>query len=177
MLKADLGELQRTGRARVEETVPPDAALWEDTHVRLSEPLEVELELRRLGSHVGSDVIARGTLRGKETLPCRRCLTDVEVEIDESVEFLFRSGVTEEQAKAEEVYPLPEEDRYLDVSGPVREHILLTAPRFAVCRPDCKGLCPECGARLNETTCECDTTELDERWAPLRELKSDEGDE
>lgn len=173
MLKADLGELQRTGRVYVEEAVPPDAELWKGADLRLAEPLSVELELRRLGS----DVLARGSLHGRVARPCRRCLTEVEVEIDEPVEFLFRAGVTAEQARLEEVYALPDEDRDLDLSGPVREHVLLAAPRYALCREACKGICPSCGARLNETTCDCETEEFDERWAPLRALRSEEGDE
>ncbi|MEJ2502203.1 MAG: DUF177 domain-containing protein [Gemmatimonadota bacterium] len=39
---------------------------------------------------------------------------------------------------------------------------------------DLAGLCPTCGTNWNESACECTQDEEDERWAPLRQLKTDE---
>ena len=58
----------------------------------------------------------------------------------------------------------PEEDDYvyfdskLDVTQAVRDEIVLGVTTSLVCKDDCKGLCPKCGANLNETQCDCDTT-------------------
>ena len=61
--------------------------------------------------------------------------------------------------------------RSLDLRPAVREEWLLAAPAFVLCREDCKGLCPRCGADLNEGPCSCTKTEIDPRWASLAALK------
>lgn len=167
MLKVDLSRLGGERRIALHDEVPPDAELWEGLPATLHGPVVVEIELQR----IGSDVLAKGTLRGEAELSCKRCLVDVVLPIDEQVEFLFRAGLTPEEAKREEAYALPDQVRDLDVSEPVREHLFLAVPVYAVCDEACRGLCPKCGARLNETTCDCEETDVDDRWAPLRKLQ------
>ncbi|MBI4889771.1 MAG: DUF177 domain-containing protein, partial [Acidobacteria bacterium] len=53
----------------------------------------------------------------------------------------------------------------------LREHVLLSVPMQTTCRPDCKGLCPECGANLNEKPCNCAEQKVDPRWSALKDLK------
>ena len=60
---------------------------------------------------------------------------------------------------------------YLDVAAIVWEQFVLALPPNPLCRPDCKGLCPECGANLNEGMCACSRDEGDPRMAVLRGLK------
>ena len=50
------------------------------------------------------------------------------------------------------------EDQAFDLAELERQAIVLSAPRSALCRPDCKGLCPLCGANRNITTCTCKIT-------------------
>ena len=59
-------------------------------------------------------------------------------------------------------------DLVLDVTEVARQHLLLALPMVPVCRPDCRGLCPRCGANLNERECGCQRDEVDPRLAPLR---------
>jgi uncharacterized metal-binding protein YceD (DUF177 family) len=168
MLHVDLNRLRREGRARIDADIPPDAEFWRDVDLELRSPLEVRLEAQQ----AGPDVVVRGEVRGSFGLECRRCLEPVTVEVDEELGRLYRSGAEEVEEESEDVLPLPERSE-LDLSEPVREQVLLAVPRYAYCRKECKGLCPRCGANLNETTCECTVDEEDERWAPLRQLKSD----
>jgi uncharacterized protein len=51
---------------------------------------------------------------------------------------------------------VPFEHGVIDLSGPVRDEILLAAPMRAVCRPDCAGICPACGKNRNVTPCDCE---------------------
>jgi uncharacterized protein len=51
-----------------------------------------------------------------------------------------------------------------------REDFLLSIPISAVCRPDCRGLCPKCGKNWNEGPCDCEDDEIDPRWAGLADL-------
>jgi uncharacterized protein len=169
MLTVDLARLERYGRLEIDEAVPPDDPLWEGSELRLTGPVAVRLEARK----VGTDVLVRGRLAGEVEFECRRCLTRVHYAVDEPVSFLYRSGVDAAEAEREEVYPLPERGRALDLGQAVREHFMLAVPEYVVCREACRGLCPRCGANLNVESCTCGPAETDERWAPLRGLKLD----
>ena len=61
------------------------------------------------------------------------------------------------------------EDRRLDVDALVNEDVYLAIPYRLLCRPDCKGLCPVCGADLNEGPCACEKP-ADPRWDALKDL-------
>jgi uncharacterized protein len=149
----------------MEAEVPPGDAFWHELDVTPAGTLSVELEAQP----AGPDVVVRGQLVGEFALSCRRCLEPVTVAIDEPIGLLYREGEPEEDG---EVLALPDSDE-LDVTGPVREQVLLSVPRYAYCRENCRGLCPHCGTNLNEATCGCTVEEEDARWAPLRRLKKD----
>ena len=51
----------------------------------------------------------------------------------------------------------------------LREQFYLAMPMKPLCRPDCRGLCPECGTNLNVTTCSCEPRWTDPRLTGLRE--------
>ena len=57
-----------------------------------------------------------------------------------------------------------------DLAPHVREAVLLEEPIQLLCGPDCRGLCPQCGADLNQGPCGC-TPHGDPRWAPLEDLR------
>jgi uncharacterized protein len=58
----------------------------------------------------------------------------------------------------------------LDLSDEVRSAILLSSPMKPLCSPECKGLCPVCGADMNEESCSCDARPADPRWKGLEKL-------
>ncbi len=60
----------------------------------------------------------------------------------------------------------------LDLSDVLREYLLTCEPLRSLCRQDCQGLCPECGADLNMGMCKCDSTPIDPRWGTLTDLLS-----
>ena len=53
----------------------------------------------------------------------------------------------------------------------LREQVLLAVPLKAICREDCKGLCPHCGKNLNLETCSCSEPVEDPRWSALKDLR------
>ena len=61
----------------------------------------------------------------------------------------------------------------LDVSGWARDAVALALPDKILCRPDCAGLCPECGKNLNDEPHTHEETETDPRWAALEALRDD----
>jgi uncharacterized protein len=169
MLHVDLNRLQREGRARIDADIPPEASFWNELDLTPRSSLEVRLEAQQ----AGPDVVVRGRVRGRFEQACRRCLEPVDVEVDEELGRLYREGEGAAAEESEDVLPLPS-GAELDLTEPVREQVLLGVPQFVYCREDCRGLCPVCGTNLNESTCDCTMEEEDERWAPLRQLKTDE---
>jgi uncharacterized protein len=99
---------------------------------------------------------------------CRRCLTTVTTPVRLEVRALFAQDP--EALEDPDAYPVPAEAQELDVTPAVREELVLAAPRYAVCREDCKGLCPQCGKDLNAGPCGC-APATEARWQPLKALK------
>jgi uncharacterized protein len=58
----------------------------------------------------------------------------------------------------------------LDLSDVMRQYLLTTEPLKSLCRPDCQGLCPECGGDLNTEKCKCADVAIDPRWGALAKL-------
>jgi uncharacterized protein len=59
----------------------------------------------------------------------------------------------------------------IDISEAVRQYSVTAAEMQPLCRPDCPGICPECGTDLTIANCRCDRTPTDSRWAALAALK------
>ena len=53
----------------------------------------------------------------------------------------------------------------------LREQVLLALPLKAICRDDCRGLCPHCGRNLNHEQCTCAEPIEDPRWSALKDLR------
>ncbi len=109
---------------------------------------------------------AQGQLRGQVDHECTRCLTDYRQPVSIRLSELYH--YPPENAPPGE--PVVSDDAHLELSPVVREDFLLSIPISAVCRPDCKGLCPSCGKNWNEGPCDCEDTSIDPRWAGLADL-------
>ena len=167
-MKVSLTALDR-GEVRVREQVPPDDPMWEGAELTLAEPLDVDLTARE----VGEGVFVRGRLRTTVRLACRRCLASVEQPVDDTVDLLYQTlGPDDEEAEGE-VYPLPARGDELDLREAVREQLLLRAPRFALCREECRGLCPSCGADRNQGDCGCVPEPAVSPWDALKNVTFD----
>lgn len=60
----------------------------------------------------------------------------------------------------------------VDISEAVRQYTVMAAAMQPLCRPDCPGLCPECGTDLSMETCQCERAPIDPRWARLLTLQT-----
>jgi uncharacterized protein len=170
MLPLDLVRLSREGSLRVEGRIPPDAVLWEDTGIRLSESIRVDL---RATTAQSGEIVVRGEMVCSLENECRRCLDPVTVTLREEVTLIFAPQDTMGGTGDGGVHGLPPGGHEVDLAEPIREEVILAAPTYVVCRPNCRGLCARCGADLNETTCECTVEEPDSRWDVLRALESE----
>jgi uncharacterized protein len=53
----------------------------------------------------------------------------------------------------------------------LREQVLLALPLKAICREECRGLCPHCGQNLNQEQCTCAESSEDPRWSALKDIR------
>jgi len=165
MLVVDLVRLGRERRLALEGTIDVTGADWSVDGGRLTR-LYVRLDVQL----AGSDVIVLGEVDAELRTECRRCLVEVGVAIRESLALAYQAGIDEAEAERREVYVLPGRGRDLDLGPAVREHVVLAAPRFALCEDGCQGLCPQCGVDRNRVACACEAPEVDDRWGPLRRV-------
>lgn len=169
--RIDLDRLRR-GPVDVSADLPGDPAAWGLADVEMPEAPKLEYRAEsggRDGVRVG------GRLAVELSVSCRRCLRPVRCPL--AIEFDFRFDASVQEADGERgVFPLDREAAVLDLSEQLREEMLLSVPEYPVCRDSCPGLCPRCGAELEEDEiCGCGGEEPDPRWNVLRELVSDGG--
>ncbi len=100
--------------------------------------------------------------------PCMRCLEDAGAPVAVDAREVHQPAEDDENLVSEY---LDESD--LDLRSWVREALVLALPVQIVCGEDCRGLCPICGANLNEDPEHGHEREPDPRWAKLSELKLD----
>ncbi len=167
MLSFDLRSLE-TKAVQVDGELQRDDPIWEEVDVRPEGPIMVTGRL----SHAGEGrFYFAGRIDGRIALPCRLCLEEVSVEVDEEVHFLL-AEIGADEADDPDVYLYDPNARMLDLRGAVRETWLLTAPAYVQCREDCKGLCATCGTNLNESSCNCTPTKTESRWDALLKHQS-----
>jgi uncharacterized protein len=98
--------------------------------------------------------------------PCYRCLGDAVLEVPIHVREYQASSPDDDELKT----PYLVND-VLDVSGWARDAVALALPDKILCRPDCAGLCPDCGKNLNDEPHTHEETSADPRWAALEALR------
>lgn len=168
MLRVDLARLDREGSVLVEAQVSAEDALWQGSGIEWGGPVGVRLRASLAGS---GEVVLRGTVSGELKQECRRCLRPVVGHFGEEVTLVFSDGTMGEDPDEGEAFRFEPTSRYLDLSDAVREEVILAMNPYVVCDPECRGLCPRCGANLNEGACGCTAEEVDARWEALRALK------
>jgi len=124
-------------------------------------------------------VIVTGRVRTSLADTCGRCLMPLQSSIDLPIEeevlplVDLQSGLMLDTSAEPDVLRLTDHHE-LDLEPLAREAIQLGAPIAPVCRPDCRGLCPECGVDLNEGPHDHGAAPVDPRLAILGELLVDD---
>jgi uncharacterized protein len=129
---------------------------------------DVSLDLRF--EAVSEGVLVTGSAVAPLTGECARCLDPVASTMEASFQelYLYESGVQDEEADDEERFL---DGDQLDLEPAFRDAVVLALPLSPLCREDCPGLCPECGAHLAEAGPDHGHGEdVDPRWAALRQL-------
>ncbi len=118
-------------------------------------------------SNAGNILLLEAVITAKVRHACNRCLkelvTGIKAEVTEEFYISGTEGIIEK-----DVYTCDSD--ILDITEPLREGLLLAEPMRTLCKEDCLGLCPICGADLNIGCCDCDKTSFDPRLTVLKQL-------
>ena len=134
--------------------------------------VEADLSLKTIDTAIR----ITGTVSTELELPCTRCLAPVR--------FRHEEVVTAVQAPVEELRRMEQdlqlaptdldidyfEGNEVDLTDIVEEQVLLMLPQTIYCREECLGLCPQCGADLNDGPCGCEPDRSDHPFAAMKEL-------
>ena len=146
---------------------------WEDQFLGIPNPLQVSLSVVRSIQNFS----VNGTVVFEVAGECYRCLAEATEPVEAAVKVLIQR----KEASEEELEALENEDevdivhpgtRSVDLIRRLRDSAMLELPMRIHCRPDCKGLCSQCGQDLNAGQCNCAASKTDPRWSALAELKS-----
>ena len=149
-------EQLREGPLELEIDVKPEALDLVDEEFKFTKRVTGRAVFRI----VGNDVLGQGTLEAHADTTCVRCLGQAHVDITAKVDEVWMRNQPEEEATDREF--LADEPLTRSYSGDLveldeafRELIMSELPDRPLCDPECKGLCPGCGADLNLEPCRC----------------------
>lgn len=127
---------------------------------------EVDLEVSRSYSGLHLRLRTAVELVG----PCMRCVEEARVPLDVDAEEFAADDRPDDAVFDEDLDSAYVEGDRLDLALWARDSIAEVVPVTILCREDCAGLCPTCGADLNVAPCDCAVEETDSRWDALRGL-------
>ncbi|HWJ82824.1 MAG TPA: YceD family protein [Nocardioides sp.] len=167
---------RRPGSQRqVTLTVPAPVDLGIEV-LSVPEGAPVELDLRL--EAVMEGVLVTGTAYATAEGECARCLEPIRDELEVTFQELYvyddhrdalRAKQDVDEGNDDQETSLLQDD-LLDLEPVLRDAVVLALPFQPLCRDDCPGLCPDCGARLADDPDHAHEAEIDPRWAALTEL-------
>jgi uncharacterized protein len=105
---------------------------------------------------------------------CHKCLRPTKLTLDTPFDLIVHRGATEkpeiDSDTQEDYVCIPSGEKEFSLDRHIYENLVVNIPMRILCSETCKGLCPVCGANLNEETCSCEP-QADPRWEGLRGLK------
>ncbi len=161
-------------KLRIRKSYAPGSIDYHSSEIKQAEPLEVTATAELLDGQIH----ITGELETKIELVCARCLETVTEEVNRAFDLFYRPVTKDLKPKEDRLKDDDTEIGFFDGEGlfladVLKEQVLLALPLKVICRSDCRGLCPSCGANLNHEECRCETHATDPRLAPLARLKQD----
>jgi uncharacterized protein len=136
--------------------------------IRVPEGADLALTLRMESVTEGVLVSARAqaALQGE----CGRCLREIDDTLDATFQelYAYQHSTTDETTDEDEVGRM--QGDLIDLEPELRDAVVLALPNHPLCREDCPGLCPECGARWDDLPADHSHRQVDARWAALKHL-------
>jgi uncharacterized protein len=171
MLSLNLTNI-RTPRERFEQVYRPDQ-VPADEDFRVVAPVELAFDIFKDKDQFRLAGGVKTTLE----LPCGRCLEPFMLPVDASFDLRYQphtenTGEGEREVEEDDLTTAFYENDEIDLGHLMHEQFYLALPMKPLCREDCRGLCPVCGANLNAGACGCNPQWEDPRFAALKELRT-----
>ncbi|HVS02489.1 MAG TPA: DUF177 domain-containing protein [Thermoanaerobaculia bacterium] len=157
---------------RWDQTETVDPARLEHSDVLALSPVSWRGEIR----FTDPGFLLTASYSYEQTLPCQRCLEPLVEPVSGSFQLLLLpaaegAGGGERELKEEELGVVPVHGEEVEVQPLLLEQLQLNVPMKPLCRIECRGLCPTCGADRNRGPCGCVERDVDPRWEALAALK------
>jgi len=161
-------------KLRIRKRYAPGSIDYHTAEFKQTVPLEVTATAELLDGQIR----ITGSLETKIELVCARCLEPVIEDVNRSFDLFYRPVTKDLKPREDRLKDDDTEIGFFEGEGlfladVLKEQVLLALPLKVICRSDCRGLCPSCGANLNHEECRCETHATDPRLAPLARLKQD----
>ena len=164
MIRINVAEIKKriVGSKTFAYELMPDELDITDTDLKVTAPIQLE----GVVENAGDVILLKADVKTEIERTCGRCLKVFTEPLAAQVVEKFYPAGAENIENDAFIY----ESDLLDITEPVRESLLLAVPLQSLCREDCRGLCPVCGADRNEGDCGCDATTVDPRLAALKQF-------
>ncbi|PWM76466.1 MAG: DUF177 domain-containing protein [Phascolarctobacterium sp.] len=164
MIRINVAEIKKrlVGSKNFSYELTPDELNIMETDLKVTAPIILE----GMVENAGDVILLKADVKTEIERTCGRCLKVFTEPLAAQVVEKFYPAGAENIENDAFIY----ESDLLDITEPVRESLLLAVPLQSLCREDCRGLCPVCGADRNEGDCGCDTTTVDPRLAALKQF-------
>jgi len=160
-------------RIQFDESFETGEIDFADTGLRQITPIHA-VGSATLLDNTGGEIRVQGRYTGTLEADCDRCLALTRFPLENSFDLFYRPPpnldvyeIKIDEGEAEIGFY---EGLGLELADLIKEQILLALPMQRICREECKGICPVCGANRNEVPCECHIKPADDRWIALKNL-------
>ncbi|BDV43184.1 hypothetical protein GURASL_21070 [Geotalea uraniireducens] len=155
------------------DAFPSLAAVTTDKFCTFIAPVTVSLTVFREYDHIRTN----GKIKTRVRMKCSRCLAEFDVDVDSS--FILIYSKANQLSNDEDEIELGDEDLIsvaytgdeIDFSPEIAEQVIMELPIKPLCKEDCQGLCPQCGADLNESECGCEKSVHNLTFSALKNFK------
>ena len=168
-MRITLAELE-FHRVIASENYAPGAFDFHGAEFRQAAPLKIDATAELLGA----EIRIRGHLATRLEASCDRCLGAVAIPVEHDFDLFYRP--VKSIAKEEEEIQISEDELEIgfysgdgiELADVATEQVILSVPMKVICRADCRGLCPGCGANRNLVSCHCAPPQEDSPFASLK---------
>lgn len=164
MLKINVAEIKKklVGEKSFDFSLSPKELDLTEEDLQLVGNIEVKGTI----SNGGDILLLHAELDGQVQRQCGRCLKEFVAPTHAVVDERYYPASAENLSDDALTYQFD----VVDITEALREGLLLAEPLQVLCKADCKGICPKCGADKNVKDCDCDTRTIDPRLSALEAL-------
>jgi uncharacterized protein len=140
--------------------------------IDLTEPFIGKSDTKVVLNKFEDQIILESSTTAGANFICDRCGKEFNQTVESKYKMIYLLRSIEDAQEEINITYISPDTHIIDLSNDVRDYLILSIPMKRLCKENCRGLCVKCGTDLNEKECECETSEIDDRWKVLTELKN-----